>query len=116
MVGILNFPTGMTLKEAELGQHLKRHVKELDEERLGEFLRFCTGSVLNVSGLIKVDFTVQTISQEGRLDINVGCSCSCQTSTIIFLTDSEFTSILESNIWIMDIEWAGLVMSNAAAV
>lgn len=58
VVGILNFPTGMTSKEAEVAQHLKRYIRELNEEKLGRFLRFCTGSDLLVSGLIKVEFTI----------------------------------------------------------
>ena len=60
MVGILNFPAGMTQKKAEVSQHLKRYVRELNEEKLGRFLRFCTGSDLFVSGHIKVEFAVQS--------------------------------------------------------
>ncbi|XP_061576483.1 uncharacterized protein LOC133442491 [Cololabis saira] len=60
VAGILNFPTGMTSKQAEVAQHLKRYVRELTEEKLGRFLRFCTGSDLLVSMVIKVEFTIQT--------------------------------------------------------
>ncbi|XP_049900229.1 uncharacterized protein LOC126390120 [Epinephelus moara] len=104
VVGILNFPTGMASKEAEVAQHLKRYIRELNEEKLARFLRFCTGSDLLVSGCIKVEFTVQT--NFTRRPIGRTCGMLLQLSdSYDHFPDfrSEFNSILESNIWIMDI-------------
>ncbi|KAF3844212.1 hypothetical protein F7725_013553 [Dissostichus mawsoni] len=94
----------MKSKEAEVALHLKRYIRELDEEKLARFLRFCTGSNLLTSGQIQVEF----IAQSSFTRRPIGRTCGM----ILQLSDnddsfpdfrSEFNSILESNIWIMDI-------------
>ena len=86
-----------------MAQHLKKCVRELTKEKLGSFLRFCTGSDLLVSGVIKVEFTVQTTFTRP-----IGRTCGM----LLELSDSydhfpdfriECNSILESNIWVIDI-------------
>ncbi|KAF3854508.1 hypothetical protein F7725_022563 [Dissostichus mawsoni] len=94
----------MKSKEAEVALHLKRYIRELDEEKLGRFLRFCTGSNLLTSGQIQVEFIAQ--SSFTRRPIGRACGMILQLSdNYDSFPDfrSEFNSILESNIWIMDI-------------
>ncbi|KAJ0012742.1 hypothetical protein NQD34_017076, partial [Periophthalmus magnuspinnatus] len=100
----LHFPDTMTPNEAEVAQYLKKYIKELSEERVEKFLRFCTGSDLLVSGFIKVEFVVQTAFTSRP----IGRTCA----SLLHLPDSydnfpdfrsEFHAILDSNIWIMDI-------------
>ncbi|XP_072291357.1 uncharacterized protein [Eucyclogobius newberryi] len=100
----LTFPDSMTPKEAEVARYLKKYVKELNEERLEKFLRFCTGSDLLVSSCIMVEFVVQTAFTRRP----IGRTCA----SLLHLPDSydnfpdfrsEFNSILDANIWIMDI-------------
>ena len=65
-------------------------------------MRFCTGSDLLVSG-VKVDFTVQI--NFTRRPIGRTCGMLLELSdSYDHLPDfrSEFGSILESNIWVMD--------------
>lgn len=92
----------MTQKEADISQHLKRYIRELNEEKLGGFLRFCAGSDL-LFGNIKVLFTQSTFSRQSI----------CHTCGMVLKpSDSydhrpelrcEFNSIQGSNIRIMDI-------------
>lgn len=77
VVEILEFPTGMIQKEAEVSQPLKRHIRELNEEKLGRFLRFCTGSNLLLSGHIQVEFAVQNILS--RWPISYACGMVFET-------------------------------------
>ncbi|XP_030597977.1 uncharacterized protein LOC115796683 [Archocentrus centrarchus] len=101
---LLKFPGDMTAKQKEVEHHLKRYIRELNEEKLGKFLRFCTGSDLIVSDSVTVEFTV--MSDFTRRPIGRTCGMFLQ------LPDSyenfpdfraEFNEILESNIWVMDI-------------
>lgn len=55
---LLKFPAEMTAKHKEVEHHLRWYIRELDEAKLGKFLRFCTGSDLIVSGSIIIEFTV----------------------------------------------------------
>ncbi len=104
VVGTLEFPTGMTQREAEVSQHLKRYIRELNEEKLGRFLRFCTGSDLLLSGHIKVEFAVQSTFSRRPIGHTCGKVLTLSDSYDHFPEfRSEFNSILESNIWIMDI-------------
>lgn len=89
----------MTQKEADISQHLKRYIRELNEEKLGGFLRFCAGSDL-LSGHIKVEFTQSTFSRQPHLWNGLKPFDSYDHLPELC---SEFNSILESNIWIVDI-------------
>lgn len=46
VVGLLQFPADLSSKQIEVQHHLRRYVREMDEEKLGKFLRFTTGSNL----------------------------------------------------------------------
>lgn len=59
VIGLLKFPDYMIEKQREVANHLKRYIKELDDEKLGKFLRFCTGCHLFVSDRISVEFAFQ---------------------------------------------------------
>lgn len=54
---LLKFPADMTAKHKEVEHHLRWYIRELDEAKLGKFLRFCTGSDLIVSRSIIIEFT-----------------------------------------------------------
>ncbi|XP_051793651.1 uncharacterized protein LOC110945962 [Acanthochromis polyacanthus] len=57
---LLKLPADMTAKQKEVEHHLRRYVRELDEAKLGKFLRFCTRSDLIVSDSIIIEFLVMS--------------------------------------------------------
>ncbi|XP_055051696.1 uncharacterized protein [Misgurnus anguillicaudatus] len=104
VIGFLKFPPGMSNNQAEVANHLKRYIREIDEDKLRRFLRFCTGSDLMVADAIQVQFTFQTDFTRRP----IGRTCG----SVLELSDSydnfpqfraEFNCVLESNIWVMDI-------------
>ena len=114
VLSVLHFPTEMKSKEAEVALHLKRYIRELDEEKLGRFLRFCTGSNLLTSGQIQVEFIAQ--SSFTRRPIGRTCGMILQLSeNYDSFPDfrSELNSILPSNIWITNIVSAGILILKA---
>lgn len=101
---LLKFPADMTAKQKEVEHHLRRYIGELDEEKLGKFLRFCTGSNLIVSDSVTVEFTV--MSDFTRRPIGQTCGMflklpDCYENFPDFR--AEFSEVLESNVWVMDI-------------
>lgn len=87
-----------------MGNHLKRLIRELDENKLKNFLRFCTGSDLLVTDSILVEFQEMTNFTQR----SVGHTCG----KVLQIADnyenfpdfhSEFNAVLESNVWVMDI-------------
>ena len=52
--GLLQFPVMMTPMQREVKNHLKRYLKELDEKKLGKFLRFTTGSDVITCSIIEI--------------------------------------------------------------
>lgn len=104
VAGLLKFPPGMSAKQGEVANHLKRYIRELDEAKLGSFLRFCTGSDLVVAKAILVEFTVQTNFTRRPIGRTCGMLLELSDSYDNFPEfRAEFNSILESNIWVMDI-------------
>ncbi len=104
VTGLLKFPPEMSENQTEVANHLKRYIREIDEDKLSRFLRFCTGSDLVVTEAIHVEFTFQTDFTRRP----IGHTCGM----VLELSDSydnfpqfraEFNCILESNIWVMDI-------------
>lgn len=94
----------MSGNQAEVANHLKRYIREIDEDNLSRFLKFCTGSDLEAAEAIQVEFTVQADFTRRP----IGCTCGM----VLELSDSydnfpqfhaEFNCVLESNIWVMDI-------------
>lgn len=104
VTGLLKFPAQMSENQAEVANHLKRYIRETDEDKLCKFLRFCTGSNLVVAEAIHIQFTVQTDFTRRP----IGHTCGM----VLELSDSydnfpqfraEFNCVLDSNIWVMDI-------------
>ncbi len=104
VTGLLKFPPEMSENQTEVANHLKRYIREIDEDKLSRFLRFCTGSDLVVTEAIHVEFTFQTDFTRRP----IGHTCGM----VLELSDSydnfpqfraEFNCVLESNIWVMDI-------------
>ncbi|CAC5399941.1 unnamed protein product [Mytilus coruscus] len=52
----LCFPCEMKPDKTVVSHHLKRFIRERNEDKLGRFVRFCTGSVLLISKKISVEF------------------------------------------------------------
>ncbi|KAL1022820.1 hypothetical protein UPYG_G00032800 [Umbra pygmaea] len=104
VVGLLHFPACMTTKQKEIEHHLKRYIREMDEEKLSRFLRFTTGSDLitcnRISALFSQmsDFTRRPI---GRTCGRVLELADCYDNFPDFR--AEFNAVLDSNIWVMDI-------------
>lgn len=101
---LLKFPEHMTPNQKEVEHHLRRYIRELDEEELSKFLRFCTGSNLIVSDSLTVEFT--GMSDFTRRPIARTCGmllelCDSYESFPVFR--AEFNDILKSNVWVMDI-------------
>lgn len=102
--GLLEFEDVTTAKQREVVNHLRRYLRECDDERLGKFLRFTTGSNVIICSKIQVIFT--KMSNFCRRPIGHTCGC------VLELSDSfdnfpefrsEFNKVLDSNIWVMDI-------------
>lgn len=99
----LQEPDNVNNEQNIIFNYLKRFIKEANESMREAFFRFCTGSNLPIM-TIKVAFTDTT--GINRLPIAHTCSGLLQLSTTYenFVTlRSELNSILNSNIWIMDI-------------
>lgn len=103
-VQILSFPEFMDSQSLEVSKYLKTYIRNLDQEKLKLFLRFCTGSDLLTTGKISVEFTIQNGLQ--RRPVAHTCGCMLQLSktyeSYIELR-SEFDSVLTSGVWVMDI-------------
>ena len=100
----LCFPDGMTPEETTVSNHLKRFIRELSEDCLRKFIRFCTGADLLITKKISVAFV--SISGLARRPVSHTCTSLLELprsydSFPQFRT--EFMGILESNIWVMDI-------------
>lgn len=104
VLGLLKFPADLTAKQREVAHHLKRYIREMDDEKLGKFLRFCTGCHLIVSDRISVKFAV--MSDFTRRPIGRTCGMFlqlCENYENFPDFRAEFNAVLESNIWVMDI-------------
>ncbi|KAK5874178.1 hypothetical protein PBY51_019151 [Eleginops maclovinus] len=102
--GLLDFQEVMTSKQREVENHLRRYLRELDEDHLGKFLRFTTGSDIITCTKIQVVFT--KMSDFSRRPIGHTCGFVLEVSdSYDNFPDfrSEFSAVLDSNIWVMDI-------------
>lgn len=102
--GLLEFEQVTTSKQREVENHLRWYLRESDDDRLGKFLRFTTGSDVIICSKIQVVFT--KMSDFSRRPVGHTCGC------VLELSDSynnfpefrsEFNAVLDSNIWVMDI-------------
>ena len=106
VVKLLSLPDATSLGQADTMTYLKRFLKEMDQEMLRNFIRFCTGSdlLLNHVKKIEVDF----VHMEGLSRRPIAHTCGC----VLKLSDnfenyaefrSEFNSVLRSGVWVMEI-------------
>ncbi|XP_073449707.1 uncharacterized protein [Aquarana catesbeiana] len=100
----LEFPIAMSPKENEVSKYLKKYIRELTKSNLCKFLRYCTGSDLNMPGIIYVQF--EEMPSFSRRPIARTCG------RVLHLSEnyenypdfrSEFNGILDCNIWVMEI-------------
>lgn len=102
----LCFEEPLNSNEQNVASYLKKFIRESDEKILCNFLRFVTGSNMLIQGCsLKVSFAKE---QNVNLRTPTSHTCSCQLvlpTTYDSLSDfkHEFTSVLSSSIWIMDI-------------
>ncbi|XP_038073945.1 uncharacterized protein LOC119742010 [Patiria miniata] len=104
VLNILEFPKPMNTEEGALSSSLKRLVREMDQNLLGLFLRFCTGSDLAVREKITTRFT------ESEIRCPTAHTCGCvlniprSYAALPYITlKSEFTTLLRNRYWQMDI-------------
>ncbi len=101
---LLKFPLDMTAKPKEVEHHLRRYIRELDEEKLGKFQRFCIESKLIVSDFVTVEFTI--MSDFTRQPTGRTCGIFLRLSDFyksfpVFC--AEFNDVPNSDVWVMDI-------------
>ncbi|XP_031333699.1 uncharacterized protein LOC116163743 isoform X2 [Photinus pyralis] len=93
----------MTANMTKVYDYLKRYIKEMDLKTRSAFLRFCTGSDL-ITRIIEVSFTTTNGFQ--RTPVAHTCTglleLPCTYDSFVDFR-SEFNSLLNSNIWVMDI-------------
>lgn len=85
--------------------HLQRFIREINEKHLGQFLRYCTGSDLFLSKLIKITFT--NMSEFTRRPVAHTCTFLLELSSNYSNYSefrSEFLSVLQSGVWVMDMD------------
>lgn len=100
----LKFSDALSAEESNVANHLRRFVRELDKVLIARFLRFCTGSDLLIREKIDVSFV--SVTGLARRPIAHTCSCLLELPKTYenypqFRT--EFMSVLNANVWIMDI-------------
>ncbi|XP_046555827.1 uncharacterized protein LOC124265079 [Haliotis rubra] len=104
VIQIMKFPPCNTTEENTTVKHLKRYVKELDAKKLGMFLRFCTGSDLVTVEQITVELLPMKPFERRPIGHTCGCVLQIGEHYDTFAEfRSEFDSVLDSNIWVMDI-------------
>lgn len=104
VLGLLKFSDLMSAEESTVANHLRRFVRELDKVSIARFLRFCTGSDLMIREKIDVSF----VNVKGLARRPVAHTCSCllelpKTYENFPQFRTEFMSVLNANVWIMDI-------------
>ncbi|XP_019209152.1 uncharacterized protein LOC109197829 isoform X1 [Oreochromis niloticus] len=100
----LTFPETMTAHQKLIQKYLTTYVKNAEKEHLCLFLRFCTGSDLHLGKNIIIGFN----ELKGFQRRPVAHTCGCVLELSINYDSypdfrSEMNSVLESNVWVMDI-------------
>ena len=101
---LLSFPDNMTVEQVTVSNHLKRFIRELTDDNIKKFLRYCTGSDLIIAKEITVAFV--RVTGLARRPVAHTCSCLLELSTCYDSFPqfrSEFLGVLASKIWVMDI-------------
>lgn len=100
----LTFPETMTAHQKLIQKYLTTYVKNAEKLHLCLFLRFCTGSDLHLGKNIIIGFN----ELKGFQRRPVAHTCGCVLELSINYDSypdfrSEMNSVLESNVWVMDI-------------
>lgn len=99
----LCFPESMAAEEASVAKHLKTFIRELNNENLENFLRFCTGSNLFLGKKIKIAFV--NVTGLARRPVAHTCSGLLELSKnydSLPQFRGEFLAVLRSSVWVMD--------------
>ncbi|XP_070551821.1 uncharacterized protein [Ptychodera flava] len=101
---ILKYPDNLSPAENEIMNHLHRFIRGLDKNTLGKFLRFCTGANL----MVKQEIWVRFVDLAGLARRPVAHTCGCVLELPRSYENfpqfrSEFKSVIDSGIWVMDI-------------
>lgn len=104
VIGVLEFPNDMNTAESTVSKHLQRFIKDLDKQKLSDFLRFVTGSNL----LVREKISVRFVELQGLARRPVAHTCGCVLELPRAYANypdfkTEFLSVLESSVWVMDI-------------
>ena len=94
----------MNAEENEIAKYFKKYLMSMNSTLLKKFLRFCTGSDLMPNEQIKITM----VKRDGLARRPVAHTCGNVLELPISYTDypefrSEFNSVLDSAIWVMDI-------------
>ncbi|MEW8545903.1 MAG: hypothetical protein AB2693_20465 [Candidatus Thiodiazotropha sp.] len=101
----LKFSDSLSTEESTVANHLKRFIRELDHSSLSRFLRFCTGSNLLVRE--KIDVAFVNVPVFARRPVAHTCACLLELNKTYedYPTfRNEFMSVLNSNVWVMEIK------------
>jgi hypothetical protein len=103
---MLVFKEKLNEQEKDMVKHTKKYVRELKQERLVKFVRFCTGSDLKVAPYIQVHFNPELTGLKRR---PVGQTCPFILQLPVDYDSypefrTEFDKILEAGVW--DMEYA----------
>lgn len=104
VIHLLEFPINMSEGQKQVSKFLKKFLLEIELAMLFKFLRFVTGSDVITTTTIAVEFN--KLSGLASRPIGHTCSCSLEIpESYDSYPDfrSQFTGVLTSNIWVMDI-------------
>ncbi|KAJ8025184.1 hypothetical protein HOLleu_35318 [Holothuria leucospilota] len=105
VIALLKTDSCINSTETTVFGYLKKFIRSLNQNDLKLFLRFCTGSDLLTCNLISVTFN----QSDGFTRSPIAHTCTCTLEipvTYETFTDlkNDFTQILRSNVWIMDLK------------
>ena len=93
----------MSTTEKDVARFLTKYVKEMKQEQVQRFLRYCTGADILLDQYISVYFV--EMSEFERRPVGHTCTCTLQMpNNYANFPDlrAEFNAILNSSIWSMD--------------
>lgn len=117
VISLLKFPENMCEDATSTSHHLKRFIREMNSDLPTRFLRFCTGADLLTEKCIEVSF----VKAEGLARRPIAHTCSSllelpKQYKNFLKVRTEFISILNANIWVMDVIWSVHMFINISSV
>lgn len=106
VLSLLKFSEGISNNDRNVMHYLRQYIKEMDNDRLKLFLRFCTGSYLLVPDVNRITVEINSIDGLARRPVAHTCGQILELSNAyenLPVFRSEFNHILSSDIWVMDI-------------